>query len=365
MPALAEKVLLINSIPLGNSVCQLPEIRFLAEKHGRPVDIMLKNKSLTEIYDGIDYVGQVFVMRHWNFWPWLLLRMLSLQKRMKYDHIYVLDLSHARQFLKIFSFFEKLPDQIRLGVPIPRDVLESRIHPGLKVPLALGSPVLMPSEQEREEMRQLLSGSYGWDGEPIVLFHPGSSRVVKGKNKMTARSLKQWPVENWRKTLSGIKALVPDAMFIITGTANENSLAEEVITGMAGKAASLAGSLSLRRLFALQSMAHSCIAVDTGPAHTAMAAGCPTLILYGYYDPRYLGQCSPKGWGPGITIRGFRNRKELDSGTPKDPIKNIRPETVIRLWQKLPPRLSQPLSEHFVSHYCEGDTEPEVLPILF
>jgi ADP-heptose:LPS heptosyltransferase len=341
----------------------LPELRFLAEKHGQPVDILIKNQSLTELYNGIDYIGQVLLIRHWKFWPWLLLRMLSLQKRMSYNHIYIHDLPYARKFLRIFSFFKNLPHQIRLE--FPKEMRESRMHSKLKIPLALGSSILMTNEQEREEVRQLLSRTCGWNGDPIVLFHPGCAHVVKGRHEVTTGNPKQWPIENWRKTLSGLRALVPDAMFITTGTANERKLTEEIIAGMTGKTASLAGSLSLRHLLAIQSMAHSCISIDTGSAHTAMAVGCPIVILYGRHDPRYLGQCSPKGWGPGITIRGFRNREELGSKGYMDPIKNILPETVIHLWQKLPPRPNQPSSEHFVSHYCEGDMEPEVLPILF
>jgi len=363
MSALPEKALCINSTPLGDSVCLLPELRFLAEKHGHPVDILIKNQSLAGLYNGIDYIGQVFLIRRWRFWPWLLLRMLPLLKRMKYDHIYIIDLPHARRFVRIFSFAEYFPHQIR--VDFPKEVRESRIDPSLMAPLAFGPSVLMASEEEREEVRQLLSGTHGWNGESLVLFHPGCAHVAKEKHGLIAKNSRQWSVENWKKTLSGLRMLAPDAMFIITGTANERRLTEEIIVGMTGKTVSLAGTLSLRHLLALQSMAHSCISIDTGPAHAAMAVGCPTIILYDYRDPRYMGRCSPKGWGPGITIRGFRNREELGSEGYKDPIRNIQPETVIRLWQKLPPRLSQPLSEHFVSHYCEEDMEPEVLPILF
>ncbi|MCL2161987.1 MAG: hypothetical protein FWH56_08940 [Betaproteobacteria bacterium] len=359
----SERVLCIHAAPFGNSVCLLPELRFLAEKHGQPIDVLIKNQSFLELYNGIDYVGQVLLIRNWKFWPWFLLRMMSLQKRMKYDHIYILNLPHARSFFRIFPFFRDLPRQIRLG--FPEEVRKSRMHPDLTVPIALGPSVLVVSEQEHEEVRQLLSGNYGWCGEQIVLFHPGCAHVVKGRRELTTGNPKQWPVESWQKTISEIRTQMPDAMFITTGTANERKLTEEVIAGITGKTVSLAGSLSLRHLLALQSMAHSCISIDTGPAHTAMSVGCPTLILYGRHDPRYLARCSPKGWGPAITIRGFRNREEVGSKGFEDPIKSILPETVIRLWQKLPLRLSQPLPEHFVSHYCEGDTEPEVLPILF
>jgi heptosyltransferase-2/heptosyltransferase-3 len=48
----------------------------------------------------------------------------------------------------------------------------------------------------------------------------------------------------------------------------------------------VADELPLRRLLALLSLAHSCISVDTGPAHAAAALDCPLTVLFGQADAR-------------------------------------------------------------------------------
>jgi heptosyltransferase-2/heptosyltransferase-3 len=47
-----------------------------------------------------------------------------------------------------------------------------------------------------------------------------------------------------------------------------------------------AHDLGLRRLFALATLAHSCVSLDSGPAHVAAACGCPVVVLMGMADPR-------------------------------------------------------------------------------
>lgn len=353
-----EKALCVMALALGDSVCVLPEIRFLAEKHGNPADVLIKRHAQVELYDGLDYVGRVFQMKRWSFPPELFLRMTSILKSERYSHIYFLNgKQHARKFLRILAFTGELPQQINMG--FPADARRTTARSKALFPTAFRPPELTTTEQERGKIRQFLAETHGWSGERPVLFHPGSSHA-EGRRKSDENS-REWPVENWRRAMLGIRELAPDALFIVTGTENERGLADAVLSGVPGKTASLTGALSLRNLLSLQAVAHSCVSTDTGAAHTAMAVGCPTVILYDRCDPRNMGRCSPKGWGAAITIRGFRtDRNEFPA-----PIRSIRPETVVRLWAKLPPRQAEVPPECFISHYCEGDGEAEVLPALF
>ena len=52
------------------------------------------------------------------------------------------------------------------------------------------------------------------------------------------------------------------------------------------RVANAAHDLGLRRLFALATLAHSCVSLDSGPAHVAAACGCPVVVLMGMADPR-------------------------------------------------------------------------------
>jgi heptosyltransferase-2/heptosyltransferase-3 len=49
----------------------------------------------------------------------------------------------------------------------------------------------------------------------------------------------------------------------------------------------VADDLPLRRLFALTTLCHSLVSLDTGPAHVAAVLGCPTLVIAGIVDPRW------------------------------------------------------------------------------
>jgi heptosyltransferase-2/heptosyltransferase-3 len=62
----------------------------------------------------------------------------------------------------------------------------------------------------------------------------------------------------------------------------------------------------LRRLLALLSMAHSCISVDTGPAHVAAALDCPLVVLFGQANPSRFRPVSRTS--PVQVIQGFAER---------------------------------------------------------
>ena len=57
----------------------------------------------------------------------------------------------------------------------------------------------------------------------------------------------------------------------------------------------VSGQVPVRRLVALCERAHSCVSLDTGPAHVAAAVGCPLVVLFGHADPR---RNRPIGPGP-------------------------------------------------------------------
>jgi heptosyltransferase-2/heptosyltransferase-3 len=56
-------------------------------------------------------------------------------------------------------------------------------------------------------------------------------------------------------------------------------------------------------LLALLSLAHSCISVDTGPAHTAAALNCPLVVLFGKESPQRFRPVSLDS--PVQVIQGF------------------------------------------------------------
>jgi ADP-heptose:LPS heptosyltransferase len=70
-------------------------------------------------------------------------------------------------------------------------------------------------------------------------------------------------------------------------------------------------------------MAHSCISVDTGPAHAAAALDCPLVVLFGKASPARFRPVS--GTSPVQVIQGF---VELSAGHAADISPDIRHITV-------------------------------------
>jgi heptosyltransferase-2/heptosyltransferase-3 len=121
----------------------------------------------------------------------------------------------------------------------------------------------------------------------------------------------------------------PQAAILMLGVPREHDLNQQIIalSGVAG-VFNLAKELPIPRLLALQSRASAMISVDTGPAHSAAAVGCPVLVLFGVADPvRNL----PRGGDTPV-----RHLVGLGSGGPS--MLGITVEQVLTEWQALPKR---------------------------
>ena len=98
--------------------------------------------------------------------------------------------------------------------------------------------------------------------------------------------------------------------------------------GLIHNALNLACDLPIPRLLALQSRASAMISVDTGPAHTAAAVGCPVLVLFGIADPVRIAPRSRD-----VPVRHLVGKT---AGGPS--ILAITVEQVLEAWQDLPKR---------------------------
>ncbi len=120
-------------------------------------------------------------------------------------------------------------------------------------------------------------------GRPLVAIHPGSGAAVK-----------RWRGAAWAELAKGL-AVEHDAQVIFTGSAGEAELIDpalallEVGPPLARPPLSLAGRTSLGVLAALYSRCALVIGPDSGPLHLAVAAGAPTVHLYGPVDRRTFG----------------------------------------------------------------------------
>ncbi len=102
----------------------------------------------------------------------------------------------------------------------------------------------------------------------LVGFHPGA----------------RWPTRRWypERFTALARRFVdsdPGGVALITGAASEAALVDEIVSALPkGRALAITG-WPLARFVALQSRCAAFVCGDTGPLHTAVAAGAPTLGL--------------------------------------------------------------------------------------
>lgn len=145
-------------------------------------------------------------------------------------------------------------------------------------------PELQALDEERNRVGILLKQRGAPEGEPIVLVHIGASLQWPEK---------RWPARQAAQVLDGLMdlGLIP----VLVGGPEDIRAALEVARISGGRAVNLTGVISLRELLALSETAAVAVGTDSGPVHTAAAAGAPTITLFGPTDP---GQFRPMGRNP-------------------------------------------------------------------
>ncbi len=142
-------------------------------------------------------------------------------------------------------------------------------------------PRLAVTPEELDDCRSWLARR-GLDDAPLVVVQTSSRNLKRGR----------WPRDRWRRAVAGILSDLPEARVILAGTPAERGQVHPLATALSDpRVVEATADLPLRRLFALLSLAHSCVSLDTGPAHAAAVLGCPLVVLMGAADPR---RCQPR-----------------------------------------------------------------------
>ncbi len=194
-----------------------------------------------------------------------------------------------------------------------------------------GDTRLFVGETERQECRQWLH-SRGLDpAKPLVCIQAGSKRTTRRGRADRASNTKYWPERNWAEVVAGVTESLPGAQLLLCGVPAELDMcrAIEAHCDAGARPQSVADDLPLRRLLALLSLAHSCISVDTGPAHAAAALDCPLVVLFGKANPARFGPRSAAS--PVEILQGFAQ----DGETSAPDIGHIEPARVLEAWRRL------------------------------
>lgn len=111
--------------------------------------------------------------------------------------------------------------------------------------------------------------------KPWLILHPGVSELKR-----------QYPIKNW---IDLGKRLIADFGYqlLLTGSASEKQLTDEIQRGIGNNAFSIAGLLNLDEFICLIKEAPLLVSVNTGPVHIAAAMQTPVVVLYAQTNPQH------------------------------------------------------------------------------
>ena len=185
---------------------------------------------------------------------------------------------------------------------------------------------LFVSPAEIDECRAWLAARAIDAQAPLLCIQAGSKRTMRRGRVDRASNSKYWHERNWAAVIDAVIEQLPGAQVMLCGVPAESDMCSAIEANCAhsGQVHNVADDLPIRRLLALLSLAHSCISVDTGPAHAAAALNCPLVVLFGKADPDRF---RPRSLDSPIEmLLGHGSDGEAD-------IANIGVQQVISAWQ--------------------------------
>jgi ADP-heptose:LPS heptosyltransferase len=273
-----EKVLVVATTALGDSILTLPLVETLSQRLGPERVSMLVRNPYVELYQSDPRLHRVFHVRGKYRWGGLRdnleaepHRIALLANMTEPDLVPLLWQCGVRGFLRYRSRWTRYPGWIANKDMLrrPRSTGYATGH-AIENNLAMAEALGLEPSTHRLSLPHLRSEPAA--GENLVLIHPGASREIK-----------RWPVENWA-TLADSLAKKFNCTIALTGDRSEHSLAAHIAATMKTRAQVLAGKLSLVELAKTQSRALAFLSGDTGPYHLAVAVECPTLTLFAPTD---------------------------------------------------------------------------------
>ena len=198
---------------------------------------------------------------------------------------------------------------------------------GWPVPAPLPSPRLAVAASSRAEARDALRRMSVPDDALLVGFHPGA----------------RWPTRRWApERFAALAQRVldehPGAFVLVTAGPGEADAAQQTLAPLPPERARLVEGWPITRFVALQSHCAAFVCGDTGPLHTAVAAGAPTLGL--------ISRNRPSMFFPYAELEGHRAYTARVECSPCDrdecgDLRCLTRLTVDGAWERLAPMLAR------------------------
>jgi ADP-heptose:LPS heptosyltransferase len=335
--------LLVRFGALGDMVLMTTLIDALAARFGCPVDVLSSGSWAEPLLAGQPNVGEIYLLKSRSL-PFLLSKeqralVATLRERGAGPTWYCDTDDKCVALLRRAGFGPELicrasQTAIREGEHLV-DYWQrfARSTPpaaraGITADFEGRDPRLVVAAEAAEELDRWLA-EHNLLGRQLLLVQPGNKRTMRRGLRRRPSNTKWWPETRWAAVLQALSSMHPHAAILMLGVPQEHSLNEQIIA-LAGirNAVNLACDLPIPRLLALQSRASAMVSVDTGPAHSAAAVGCPLLVLFGAADPARI---LPRGADAPV--------RHLVGKSARGPsILAITVEQVLDAWQGLPKR---------------------------
>ncbi len=286
---------------LGDMILITPLLQRLYERSGLPCDLVAIGGWNRLLFMHMPWVREVITIDSRSAPYWFDRSQRELVRSLKarrYRHVWICETSRKSYRLLARAGITRAGSANQLDLPPlgGEHYADKWLRLGNCSPNGFAFPpqpdtaadsTLFVSDEERDECRQWLR-QRGLDPErPLVCIQAGSKRTTRRGRVDRDSNTKYWPEARWAEVIDAVGERLPGAQLLLCGVPAELDMCRAIASLCATSAAvqTVADDLPLRRLLALLSIAHSCISVDTGPAHAAAALDCPLTVLFGKASP--------------------------------------------------------------------------------
>jgi heptosyltransferase-2/heptosyltransferase-3 len=285
----------------GDMVMITPLLRQLYLRGGLPCDVLAIGGWNKPLFDHMPYVRKVFTIdsRSAPYWFDRTQReLVKILKSHQHQYVWICETSSKSYRLLARAGIDRGSSANQLDLPVIHGEhycakwlrLGNVSPPGFDYPqhqVAELDTELFTSAEDVQECRRWLQTRGLNPDAPIVCVQAGSKRTTRRGRVDRSSNTKYWHEKNWAEVIDGVNQSLPGAQVLLCGVSTEIEMCQAIerLCQVPANVQTVADDMPLRRLLALLSMAHSCISVDTGPAHAAAALNCPLVVLFGKASP--------------------------------------------------------------------------------
>ncbi len=280
-------ILVINVCRIGDTLLATPAIRALARMWPEARITVLGHPKRVEVIEHLPFVAEVGAITKQRalFRGWLQASRYDLAIVYGHDQALVrYALRVARQVVAFRQQDAALNARLYRCVEEAPAYSEHAVDGALRLIKALGIPMagkrlsFALHESERRAAADRLA-ALGLEG-----VHPLIGLKIAS---FPTKAYRDWPVDHFVELCERIRALWPDAGFIIFGGPDERDNIAAAQRRIGGRCAAFS-DLSLREAGAVMSLLDAYVGVDTGPTHIMGSFDIPIVAMFHCKLPRSL-----------------------------------------------------------------------------